>query len=74
MNKLFIKASCELERDKKLALIKTMSLIHSRFTEEFSNFEQIPYMVSIIQNANDPVMRDLVIRFLKQVCVALRKK
>jgi len=67
MEKLFIKATVELGREERLALVKTMSLIYQQFPDKFANWAQVPYLVSLMQQQHDPVMRDLVVTFLKQV-------
>mmetsp|Transcript_2276 Transcript_2276/g.5192 ORF Transcript_2276/g.5192 Transcript_2276/m.5192 type:complete len:1869 (+) Transcript_2276:182-5788(+) len=66
MNKLFIKATVELKREEKIALVKTMSLIYDEHKSQFHNWNQVPYLVSLMQQ-NDIVMRDLVVEFLQKV-------
>jgi len=67
MNKLFIKATVELNRNKKLTLVRTMSLVYDKFKDEFKEWTQVPYLVSLMQQKNDPVMRDLTLSFLKEI-------
>uniref|UniRef100_A0A7S0CRK4 DnaJ homologue subfamily C GRV2/DNAJC13 N-terminal domain-containing protein n=1 Tax=Amorphochlora amoebiformis TaxID=1561963 RepID=A0A7S0CRK4_9EUKA len=67
MDHLFIKATVELKREEKLALVKTMALVYKQHADEFKFMTQVPFLVALLQQTKDEVLKYLVVSMLKLV-------